>query len=301
MTKTKLSKIILFVICVFLLLLLSASFIFEFGVKKSIEPERLIYTSEGKVLRPPFPSSIEQPLGTDKNGNDLLTKLIIGFKYTFFISVIVTFFRMMISIVCSLSILFLLKSIKSYIESFLTPFLYVPAFILFFLLASGEEELIINTHGKYFLIFYQIIIIAIIGIPPLLSLFMKEFEQLLTKDYVIASRLLGASKVHIAIRQILPVFKKRFFIVFIQQTISTIILLIYLGVFQIFIGGKAKGGIVGEDDDKFLSQSSEWGGMIGQSIFDMIHFPWLLLYPALATVCLILLLNITIKQLEKIQ
>jgi peptide/nickel transport system permease protein len=301
MTKTKLSKIILFVICVFLLLLLSASFIFEFGIKKSIEPERLIYTSEGKVLRPPFPSSIEHPLGTDKNGNDLLTKLIIGFKYTFFIPVIVTFFRMMISIVCSLSVLFLLKPIKSYIESFLTPFLYVPAFILFFLLASGEEELIINTHGEYFLIFYQVLIIALIGFPPLLSLFMKEFEQLLTKDYVIASRLLGANKVHIAIRHIFPVFKKRFFIVFVHQTIATIILLIHLGVFQIFIGGKAKGGIVGEDDDKFLSQSSEWGGMIGQSIFDMIHFPWLLLYPAFATICLILLLNITIKQLEKIQ
>jgi peptide/nickel transport system permease protein len=299
MTNTKRSKIILVVICVSLLLLIAASFIFEFVVNKTIEPERLIYTSKGKVLRPPFPSSIEHPLGTDKNGNDLLTKLIIGFKYTFFISVIVTFIRMMISIVSSLFILFFLKPIKSYIESFLLPFLYVPAFILFFILASGEEELIINTHGEYFLVFYQVLIIALIGFPPLLSLFMKEFEQLLTKDYVTASRLLGASKVHIAIRQIFPVFKKRFFIVFIQQIISTIILLIYLGVFQIFIGGKAKGSIVGEDD-KFLSQTSEWGGMIGQSIFDMIHFPWLLLYPALATVCLILLLNITIKQLEEI-
>jgi peptide/nickel transport system permease protein len=300
MTNTNRSNIILFIICVVLLLLLAASFIFELEVKKSIEPERLIYSSEGKVLRPPFPSSIEHPFGTDKNGNYLLTKLIIGFKYTFFISVIVTFLRIMISMVCGLSILFFLKPIKSYIETFLLPFLYVPAFILFFLLASGEEDLISNTHGKYFLIVYQIFIIAMIGIPPLISLFIKEFEQLLTKDYVIASRLLGANKFHIAIRQLLPVFKKRFFIVFVQQTIATIILLIHLGVFQVFIGGKAKGGVVGEEE-RFLSQSSEWGGMIGQSIFDMIHFPWLLLYPALATVCLILLLNITIKQIEKIE
>jgi peptide/nickel transport system permease protein len=297
MTKGNRSKIILYVICGFLLLLLTASFIVEFGMKKSIEPG-LIHTTEGKVLRPPFPSSLEHPLGTDKNGNDLLTKLIIGFKYTFFISAMVTFLRMVIGIICSLSILFFLKRLKPYIESFITPFLYVPAFIMFILLAR-EEELIISTRGENFLIFYQILIIALIGFPPLLSLLMKEFEQLLTKDYVVASRVLGANKFHLAKKQIFPVFKRRFYIVFIQQTIATVTLLIHLGVFQIFIGGKAKGGIIGEDD-KFLSNSSEWGGMIGQSIFDMIHFPWLLLYPAFAVIGLILLLNIVIKQLEKI-
>jgi peptide/nickel transport system permease protein len=298
MTKGNRSKIILYVICGFLLLLLTASFIVEFGMKKSIEPG-LIHTTEGKVLRPPFPSSLEHPLGTDKNGNDLLTKLIIGFKYTFFISAMVTFLRMVIGIICSLSILFFLKRLKPYIESFITPFLYVPAFIMFILLAR-EEELIISTRGENFLIFYQILIIALIGFPPLLSLLMKEFEQLLTKDYVVASRVLGANKFHLAKKQIFPVFKRRFYIVFIQQTIATVTLLIHLGVFQIFIGGKAKGGIIWEDD-KFLSNSSEWGGMIGQSIFDMIHFPLLLLYPAFAVIGLILLLNIVIKQLEEIE
>jgi peptide/nickel transport system permease protein len=298
MSKGSRSKMILFVICGFLLLLLIASFIVEFGIK-SIEPKGLIYNSEGKVLRPPFPSSFQHLLGTDKNGNDLLMKLIIGFKYTFFISVIVTFFRMIIGTFCSLAILFFFKRIKPYIESFLTPFLYVPTFLLFIFLAYNDD-LIIGTHGEAFFIFYQMLVIVLIGTPPLLSLLMKEFEQLLTKDYVIASRLLGANKFHLARKQLFPVFKSRFFIVFIQQTIATIILLIHLGVFQIFIGGKAAGGIIGEDKDKFLSKSSEWGGMIGQSILDMIHFPWLVLYPAFAVVGLILLFNIMIKQLEKI-
>ncbi|WML44552.1 hypothetical protein [Neobacillus sp. PS3-40] len=299
MTRKKQSKLILYVIFVFLLLLLIASFVFEFGINKTIEPERLIYTAEGKIVKPPFPSSLKHPLGTDKNGNDLLTKLVIGFKYTFLISIGVTFLRMLIGTVFSFLILFFLKPIKPYIESFLTPFLYVPAFLLFMLLAR-EEEIIIMTHGEFFLIFYQMLVIVLIGAPPLMSLLMKEFEQLLNKDYVIVSRLLGASKFHIAIRQILPVFKMRFYIVFIQQTITTIILLTHLGVFQIFIGGKARGGIIG-DDNKFLSKSSEWGGMIGQSIFDMVHFPWLLLYPAAAVVGLILLLNIIIKQVDNIE
>lgn len=298
MNKTNSSKIILFVIFIFLLLLLALSFFFEFGIKTSHEPTRLIYDSNGKVLRPPFPSSLKHPLGTDKNGSDLLTKLIVGFKYTFLFSIVSTFIRMMAAIVCSLFILFFLKPIKPYIESFLAPFLYVPAFILFFFLAS-EDEFIIATHGEYFLIFYQLLIIVLIGFPPLLSLLMKEFEQLLTKDYVVASRLLGASKFHLARKQLFPVFKERFFIVFIQQTIANIILLVYLGVFQIFIGGKGKAGIIGEDD-KFLSNSSEWGGMIGQSIFDMVHFPWILLYPTFALVGLILLFNIIMKQLENI-
>jgi peptide/nickel transport system permease protein len=298
MIKANRSKIIIFAIFIFLLLLLGLSFFFEFGIKTSHEPARLIYDSNGKVLRPPFPSSLKHPLGTDKNGSDLLTKLMVGFKYTFLFSIVSTFFSMMTAIVCSFFILFFLKPLKPYFESFLAPFLYVPAFILFFFLAGGDE-FIVATHGKYFLIFYQLLIIVLIGFPPLLSLLLKEFEQLFTKDYVVASRLLGASKFHLARKQLFPVFKERFFIVFIQQTIATIILLIHLGVFQIFIGDKGKGGIIGEDD-KFLSASSEWGGMIGQSIFDMVHFPWILLYPAIAVIGLILLFNIMMKQLEKI-
>ena len=299
MTKDNRSKWILYSIFTFLFLLFIASFFLEFGVNQSIEPGKLIYSSDGKVLRPPLPSSLEHPLGTDKNGNDLLTKLIIGFKYTFIISIVVTFIRMLIGIFCSLSVLYFLRPLKAYIESLLTPFLYVPAFILFFLLAS-EEEIIINKYGSHFFTFYQVLIIVLIGTPPLIELLIKEFELLLNKDYVIASRLLGASKLHISIRQIFPVFKQRFYIVFLQQTIATIILLTHLGVFQVFIGGKAKGGIIGEED-RFLSQSGEWGGMIGQSIFDMIHFPWLLIYPACAVVGLILLLNIIIKRLDRNQ
>lgn len=299
MIKYNHPKLILYTIFVFISLLLATSFILEFGVNKTIESGKLIYSSDGKVLRPPFPSSVEHPLGTDKNGNDLLIRLIIGFKYTFFISIIVTLVRLVIGTVCSLSILYFLKPIRSYIESFLTPFLYVPAVIMMILLAK-EEEIIILKHGSSFLMFYQILIIVLIGTPPLIALLLKEFEQLLIKDFIIASRLLGASKLHISIKQIFPVFKQRFYIVFIQQTIATIVLLIHLGVFQIFIGGKAKGGIIG-DENRFLSQSGEWGGMIGQSIFDMVRFPWLLIYPAGAVVGLILLLNITIKQLEKIQ
>jgi peptide/nickel transport system permease protein len=296
MTKGRRSKIIVSVICGFLFFLLAASFMVEFGLKDSVEPDWLLYTSEGKVLRPPFPSSLEHPLGTDKNGNDLLMKLISGFKYTLIIAAIVTFLRMIIGMIGSLSILFFLKRIKPYIESFLTPLLYVPAFILYMTLV-GDEEFLSNSRGEYFLIVYQMLVIALIGFPPLLSLLLKEFEQLVTKDYVVASRLLGASKFHLAKKQLFPVFKKRFLVVFIQQTIATITLLIYLGVFQRFIGGKAKGGIIGEDD-KSLSNSSEWGGMVGQSIFDMVHYPGLLIYPALAVIGLILLLNIIMKQLE---
>src|SRR4051794_11545363 len=98
MNKANRSKIILFGICIFLLLLLGLSFYFEFGVKAH-DPERFIYDSNGKFLSPPFPSSFKHPLGTDKNGNDLLTKLIIGFKYTFLFSIVSTFFRMLAAII----------------------------------------------------------------------------------------------------------------------------------------------------------------------------------------------------------
>jgi len=136
-----------------------------------------------------------------------------------------------------------------------------------------------------------------VGIPPLIVLFSKEFQEILKMEYIEASFHLGASNFHIVLKHIIPVLRPRLIIVFLQQIISTLVLLLHLGIFQIFIGGQLEGAI-NEAGDQFLSKSGEWAGMVGQSVFDLITAPWIVLAPSFAFVLLILSINIMIRQLD---
>lgn len=52
------------------------------------------------------------------------------------------------------------------------------------------------------------------------------------------------------------------------------------------------------EEDKSLSKSGEWAGMVGQSVSDLITAPWIVLAPSLAFVVLILIINIMVRQLD---
>jgi peptide/nickel transport system permease protein len=125
-------------------------------------------------------------------------------------------------------------------------------------------------------------------------------ELKLNKEYIQASYLLGASNLHILRKQLIPVLRPQFKIVYLQQLISTLQLLIHLGIFELFIGGVIKGGTFGDDEGSlnYLSYSGEWAGMIGQSKYELMTAPWIILGPGLAFVILFLSLNYVLRRLD---
>lgn len=282
--------------CILIGLLLLMSFIYEFGFKSQTSSVIIKYVENGDIAgTAPFPPSLKQPFGTDRNGNDLGLGLLEGAKYTITFALGVSILRTLASVAAGSVFAFLPRSIQSLAKCFLIPYQYIPSFILVFVLIWPlnffKDEIEYTS-----MIAFQFSVIFIVGISPVMLLMSGEIKQILKEPYIEVSYHLGANNRHVIFKHILPVLNKRILIIFFQQMIQTLLLLIYLGVFEIFIGGDKPGGVFG-DDERSLSQSGEWAGMIGQSKFDLMTAPWIILGPGIAFIILILLLNIVINYL----
>ncbi|MCM3595815.1 ABC transporter permease subunit [Metabacillus idriensis] len=294
MNKKK--RLFVFFPCVLIGLLLLSSFIYEFGFKTETSSVIIKYDENGDLTgKAPFPPSLQQPFGTDRNGNDLGLRLLQGAKYTIILALGVSILRTVAALAAGSIFVFLPRAIQSFTKFFLIPYQYIPAFILVFVLI-WPVSFIRNEIGYTSLVAFQFSVIVIVGIAPVMLLISGEIKQTLKEPYIEVSYHLGASNRHVIFKHILPVLKKRILIIFFQQVIQTLLLLIYLGVFEIYIGGDKPGGIFG-DDERFLSQSGEWAGMIGQSKFDLMTAPWIVLGPGIAFIGLILLLNSVLNYL----
>ncbi|MBM7578055.1 ABC transporter permease subunit [Jeotgalibacillus terrae] len=276
-----------------LFLLVAASFIYEWGFNEDTEVASYQTNEAGEILTHPYPPSFDHPLGTDRKGQDLLLRILNGAKYTILFVLSVGLVRMIAGMLLGALLTFMPKRIKDFVQLFLTPYVNVPAFILVYFLAYVFFAVPTDDGGLQ-LIFIQFVILTSVGVPSLVLLFSNEFQDGLKHEYIQASYQLGATKKHIVIRHLLPVLRNRFTIVFLQQIIASLILLIHLGVFRIYIGGQAEGS-VSFDEEILLSKSGEWAGMIGQSVFDIVTAPWIVLAPGMAFVLLIVMLNTMIR------
>lgn len=292
--------LLLYLAISFVVCLLAASFIYDWtGSHKTAPAGLLLYSDSGKPIKPPFPPSGEHLFGTDRMGNDLFEKILNGAKYTILISLGAAVLRIGAGFAAGAIIILAFKRMKPYIETFLSPFLYVPSFFIVYVITAPFSINPLESGADRFAIF-QFFIITLAGVPPLATLFSNEIGIVLKKNYIAASYLMGASKFHVLFRHVFPVLKARMAVLMIQQIISVMILLLYLGIFQQFIGGKLAGSDIGDlGKPVFLSKTGEWAGMIGQSVFDLNYAPWIVLTPAIAFVVLIGLLQFIEKRLQR--
>jgi peptide/nickel transport system permease protein len=290
--KTKKGKNPLIILISLFVLVVVISYGYSLFFQDDIKPEKIVYDANGEVIdTAPFPPSLRHPLGTDRAGNDMLLRIIEGAKYTVLIVVGVAVIRFLVSLFISYLLVFPLRKIRGLILSFLLPFQYVPSFILVIVLSIGL--LSPNAQLSFWeLIFYQFMVILLVGIPILVNVLTDEMRNVLGSDFIEASYLLGATNFHVFIKQMIPVLYNRMSVLFLQQLSSALLLLIHLGVFQYFIGGKREGRVSGEGEEaKYLSESGEWAGMIGQSIDDFLSAPWIFFGPLTVATLFLLVLS----------
>jgi peptide/nickel transport system permease protein len=282
----------------FLLILLIVSFTYSAFFQEDVEPVRIKYNDRGEVLgKAPFPPSLEHPLGTDKVGNDLALRMIEGAKYTIIFITGVTLTRILISLGFTYLLIFPLRRVSDWFQVIFMPFQYVPGFILVMVL-SINTELLREQMGFWNLVYYQFIIFVLIGIPVLSIAFTNEAKKVLENEFIAASYQLGASKHHVFFRHIIPILINRLIVTFNQQLTANVLLLIQLGVFQYYIGGYRPGNIAaeGEVKKKYLSESGEWAGMIGQSKDEFLTNPWVFFGPLIVTFLFLIVINLITRK-----
>lgn len=283
-----------------LLLLLIASLLYPFYGPADFDKKGLIINEAGKVIgRAPFPPSSEHIFGTDRNGQDLLLLLLYGAKFTLITAIGVAFLRVIIGGLLGVFISLWAPWLKKFVNDLFIVFRFVPATFLGIVLmlpVMAHIERPLST-----IVSYQVLMLILLGIPSVLVFTTDLIEELKTKSFITTSLLMGAGRFHILKRHLFPYFRSYGILFTVQQLLTTLQVTMHLGIFGLYLGGQTVGGIVGYDDPppKQASMSNEWAGLIGQSLYDFIQYPWTISFTILGFFVIIQIVNMIKKELEE--
>ncbi|TNH05407.1 ABC transporter permease subunit [Testudinibacter sp. TR-2022] len=230
-----------------------------------IAPHDINMQFVGQELLPPSWNSegkISFFLGTDDLGRDLLSRIIVGLRYTFGSSLIVALLTLLIGGVLGV-IAGTGQGIKSNILGhFLDAFLSIPILLLAIIIATLRQPSLLNA----------ILAILLASLPYFIHQVYLALQSEINKEYVIMLRLDGASKGYLISKVMLP----NLLPVFIRLT-SRIFTLAMLDISALsFIALGAQPPL------------PEWGALIRESI-DLIYVaPWLSVLPGFALIFVII-------------
>jgi peptide/nickel transport system permease protein len=292
----------LFIGCSFILLLLLFSFVYSLFLHNIIsQPPDAIYGEDHRLVDvPPYPPSKEHPLGVDRYGEDILWKVIDGAKYTIMVAFIVSVIRITISLFGSILFVMFLHRLTFIIESFIRAFRFIPGVILayiFFMTIKSDTGI-----SNLTLITQQVLVLGFIGGIPLTGYLATELRGFLKNDFIKCSQSLGATKSWLIRKHIMNYLRPRLLILFAQQVVQSLLILVHLGVFQMIIGKvktlKFMNGI-SSADSVTLSLSNEWSGLIGLSYRELMLNQWIVVGPSVAFVLTIYSFRLIEKGLKE--
>jgi peptide/nickel transport system permease protein len=251
--------------------------------KDYTEPTGYYYNSSDDFgfYTSPYPPSKKHLLGTDEWGYDILTLLLHGAKYTVFVGIGVAFLRIVIG--GSLGIWFGLSGREKKKQNSIFGLLgSIPAFLILYFLLIGIT--INSTLSVMELVLLQSFLMIIVGFPGVYAAIFSKTTELNKELYITATKALGAGKLRILWKHILPHLKGTLLAMFIKEIILVLTLIGQLGIFNLFLGGTILrlGG-----PPVYISISRDWAGLIGQWRSFVYDYQWILYYPLLAFIILL--------------
>ncbi|NWK69878.1 ABC transporter permease subunit [Bacillus paramycoides] len=236
----------------------------------------MMYNEKGELEAAPFSPSSKFWFGSDAKGRDLVQLIIEGAKWTVGASIVIAFLRVAIGGVIGLLLGMYSKRSFPVISSFFDPFSIVPmVMISYFMLNevltfdSGEEVV-----PLYLRVAFQIIVLACLAVPTVMLYIAQEVKRIKKEEFILAATVLGGSKWQRLKRHIWPHMLPSFLLLVAQQFVSTLLLLLHLGLLQLFFGGTIT--FSGMDLD---SVTKEWTGLIGQNFRHLTTHTWIVLIP----------------------
>ncbi|WP_214843275.1 ABC transporter permease [Exiguobacterium sp. s150] len=289
--------LIVFTILMGLLLLSIGNTIFRDG---QVDQFLNRYSEEGRLIGiPPLEPSKDQWLGTDRAGNDLFQMMIEGFKWTVGICATVALGRIVIGLLVGIPLAFrgarLNRIFKMVLDGFLIlPISLLAMMMLFSSLIFADSTMVPPLIDRVSL---QLTVFILLGLPAVTLYLITEVRQLLKQEFMVVAETLGGSVWHRTRRHLWPHLVPTLVIVFMQQFVQTLMLLIHLSLFGVFFGGTV-----------FLFEGVmptlfEWSSMFGYYFKQFTATTWMtshmFLVPAIGLSLLVFLSNLLTSRLER--
>lgn len=248
-----------------------------------IRKEPFFYDENGNLEKvPPYKPFDVFPLGSDMYGYDLLHTVIEGAKFSIGITLIVAIFRLLFSIMLSYFLFRLPGRIFNWIKSVAEPLSFFPqTLIAYFLLRTVVLYTVEGFAQPFWIrVVYEFTILIAVALPALTVQLAEQKRRIWKEEFVEAALTLGGSKRHIYLRHILPHLYEEWILIFGQQFLQVLTLLVHLGVLKVLFGGTVLGfGFGGGDPPS--SVTHEWSGLIGVNARFLHVNEWIVYVPIL--------------------
>ena len=211
-------------------------------------------------------ASAEHWLGTDDVGRDILSRLLVGTRYTLLLGVGACIFGLVVGIILGCVAGFFGGWVEELIMRICDVMQAIPGMLLAVVISTSLGNGLLNT----------IIALSIGRIPFVCRMLRAQFLNQRKLEYVEAAQAENCSKAAIMFKHILP------------NTVSPLIVATTMG-----IGGTitmaASLSYIGLG---VQAPTPEWGAMLSAAKSQIRHYPHELLYPGLAIAILVLALNL---------
>jgi peptide/nickel transport system permease protein len=285
-----------------LLFIITGSFYYS-SVKDPGSPSKLLYDETGQIIdQAPFEPNPEYPLGSDQFGNNYIFALIEGAKYTLGLVVLITFGRMILSILGSFLLLAVPNFIRKLINSFSDMFHFAPLSIFSYLLIAPALVAFSWSYSDLTQFTITTCVLICLTVPVLSMQIANEISILSKEEFIQHAPLLGGGRIHIFLKHILPCLAPKLFLMTVQQAGQTLSILAHLAFLKIFVGG-FNDITYGEEEDTYVrtfSDSFEWGGLIVQNWSFYYAEPLLVIAPVCCFVVCMIAFNLMITGIARV-
>jgi ABC-type dipeptide/oligopeptide/nickel transport system permease subunit len=229
---------------------------------------------DGELISPPFPPSVEYPLGTDELGRDTLSMLLYGTRNTLVAAAFITMARLMVGLV--------LGGWAGWNEGQLIDRLVMGAIqmlisVPMLLLAA---ILILALDIRRGLTVF-IIALCAIGWGEIAQYVRAEFIQIKEQPYVESARAIGLNALELAVRHVLPNVLPALVVITLLEMGAVLMILGELGFVGVYIGG-GTAVQVGDFTQQQYFTVPEWGAIMAGSRQWARAKPWMVFSPAAA-------------------
>lgn len=270
---------------IFCSLLVIISLVGEYLPFVTTEPAPEYYMTEnGEIVTPPYPPSDAYMLGTDANGNDLLSQLILNTGGTLWIIFFITLIRYLVAIPLAI--------IASRQEGFLYSFLYgwnhlgsgLPT--LFAAILFMHLPFIQASSNSYM---YAIIVIALLEAGRVGYIFQQQAYDLSTQTFVESGRMVGNTSFGLYRRYYFPYLLPQMIVTFVLDMGRVMLILGQLALFNIFLSQTftLDGSVF-----SVSSASGDWMSMLADSRSYIRTNIWIPFWPTAAIAFAIISINL---------
>ena len=270
-----------------IVLILVAAFGSSFSyVKEGLEGKRLIFPEAGEIVSAPFPPSADFPLGSDHEGRNMVSLLVMGAKDTLLLILLITSIRYAAGVVLGAIASLGGRVISNVLNVWDQIFSSMP--VIFFAILAFNLPLLIYAENRFWIVIFSIALVEVgrVGVTT-----RDQLLHVKNKPYIDAARTVGLSNFGIAKNHFLPTLLPTMLVNFCFDIGRVALIIGQLGIFSIFITMQfvevPPGGMY-----DLVNTSFNWPTILGDARKDIYTAVWIPAAAAFAIMYVILTFNI---------